>query len=208
MNSEYLTVAGGASAEIMITKSRFIGTIQPVETEEAAQSFIQSMKTKYRDATHNVWAYRLRSGQKRYSDDGEPQGTAGIPSLDVLEKENIEDVAVVVTRYFGGTLLGAGGLVRAYSQGVKAALDAAGIVRMCACSVYDLEMPYELYGKLAYLFPQVGAEALSSDFLDIVRLQIILEDSQSQKFLKAVQEQTSAQVVPVLARQCYAPMNP
>ena len=111
----YSTIKESASAEFVEKKSRFIGYIAPVKTAEDAAAFIAEIKRKHWDATHNVSAYLLKNGQKKYSDDGEPQGTAGMPMLDVLEKENLTDVCVVGTRYFGGILLGGGGLVRAYS---------------------------------------------------------------------------------------------
>ena len=118
----YRTIRTAASAEFVEKKSRFIGHICPVTTQEEANEFIRQKKSEYWDATHNVYAYVLREGQtRRYSDDGEPQGTAGIPTLDVLLKEDLTDCVVVVTRYFGGTLLGTGGLVRAYSHGSKIA---------------------------------------------------------------------------------------
>ena len=132
---EYKTIGARASDEFVEKKSRFIGHICPVTMQQEALDFIQSLKTKYWDATHNVYAYVLRDGQiRRYSDDGEPQGTAGIPTLDVLLKEGLTDCCVVVTRYFGGTLLGAGGLVRAYSHACKLAVDAGGVVTMALCT--------------------------------------------------------------------------
>ena len=124
---DYITLNQRAQDEFVERKSRFIGTATPVSTQEEAIAFIDEMRSKYWDATHNVYAYILRDGTKRYSDDGEPQGTAGVPVLDVLQKEGLTDLCVVVTRYFGGILLGAGGLVRAYSHGAKIAVDAAGI---------------------------------------------------------------------------------
>lgn len=113
---EYVTIYAPAEDEFVERKSRFIGAIAPVQTEEEAQAWIAQVRQQHRDATHNTYAYILRNGIKRYSDDGEPQGTAGVPMLDCIEKEGLVDVAVVVTRYFGGILLGAGGLVRAYSH--------------------------------------------------------------------------------------------
>ena len=123
--TEYKTIKEASSDEFIVKKSRFIGYVKPVKTQEEALEFINEIKTKHWDATHNVHAYCLREGGiRRFSDDGEPQGTAGIPSLDVLLKEEVVDCCVVVTRYFGGIMLGAGGLVRAYSHGAKIALDA------------------------------------------------------------------------------------
>ncbi|MDD4700042.1 MAG: YigZ family protein [Oscillospiraceae bacterium] len=149
---EYKTISRLASAEFVEHRSRFIGTIKPVMTEDEALQFINEQKQKYWDATHNVYAYVLRQGNvKRYSDDGEPHSTAGVPALDVLEKEGLTDCVVVITRYFGGVLLGTGGLVRAYSQGVKAALNAGGIVIMRECVTCTLECNYTQFGKLEAL---------------------------------------------------------
>ena len=133
MQQEYTTIYSPAEDEFVERKSRFIGHIAPVQTEEEAQAFIAQIRQQHRDATHNTYAYILRSGIKRYSDDGEPQGTAGVPMLECVEKEGLVDVAVVVTRYFGGILLGAGGLVRAYSHGAKIAVDAAQRKLMTTC---------------------------------------------------------------------------
>ena len=126
--AEYKTIKKRASDEFIEKKSRFIGYIAPVETEDEAIAFINEIRTKHRDATHNVYAYSLRAGQvKRASDDGEPQGTGGVPMLNVLNGNELVDVCCVVTRYFGGTLLGVGGLVRAYTEGAKIAVAAGGI---------------------------------------------------------------------------------
>jgi len=129
--NEYRTIKYEADDSFVERRSRFIGYAKPVTTNEEAVAFINEIKAKHWDATHNVYAYVLRDGQiRRYSDDGEPQGTAGIPVLDVLLKENLTDLVVVVTRYFGGVLLGAGGLVRAYSHGAKIAVVAAKMINM------------------------------------------------------------------------------
>ena len=127
---KYKTIYKEAEAEIIEKKSKFIATVRPVKTEEEAQSFIEEMRKKYWDATHNVFAYQIgeRNQIQRFSDDGEPSGTAGLPVLDVLKGEDVKDVAIVVTRYFGGTLLGTGGLVRAYGKAAKEGLLEAGII--------------------------------------------------------------------------------
>lgn len=168
---EYRTIRKASSDEFTEKKSRFIGHICPVTTQEEAQAFIQSLKSKYWDATHNVWAYVLRDGQtRRYSDDGEPQGTAGIPVLDVLLKENVVDCAVVVTRYFGGIMLGAGGLVRAYSHGSKIAVDAGGIVTMSLCDLLTVSTDYNFYGRLSSLIPEMGGIIENTEFTDVVKV--------------------------------------
>ena len=131
---EYKTVEFESKDEFVEKKSRFIGYVKPVKTQEEATNFINSIKSKHWDATHNVSAFVLRENNiQRSSDDGEPSGTAGVPTLDVLLKENLVDVCVVVTRYFGGTLLGAGGLIRAYSHSSKIAVEAGHIITMAPC---------------------------------------------------------------------------
>ncbi len=168
---EYLTVAAENSDEFTVKHSRFIGYIKPVKTQEEAVDFINSIKSKHWDAKHNVYAYILRDGQtRRYSDDGEPQGTAGIPVLDVLQKEGLTDCCVVVTRYFGGILLGGGGLVRAYSHAAKLAVDAAGVIKMSLCVRAECECDYGYYGKLASLIPECGGTVETSDFAENVKV--------------------------------------
>ncbi|MCL2508070.1 MAG: YigZ family protein [Oscillospiraceae bacterium] len=163
--TEYRTIAAPASAEFTEKRSRFIGHIKPVQTADEATAFINEVKSRHWDATHNVYAYVLREGQtRRYSDDGEPQGTAGIPALDVLLKEELTDCAVVVTRYFGGVMLGAGGLVRAYSKGSKLAADAGGIVTMGLCLIVKVMSDYAFYGRLATLVPEMGGVILDTEF--------------------------------------------
>ena len=147
----YLTIEKATKTEYVVKHSRFITTIAPVQTNEEAVAFVASVRSEYSDATHNVYAYVLREGQmKRYSDDGEPQGTAGMPVLDVLLKSGVTDCAVVVTRYFGGTLLGAGGLVRAYSKSAKMGVDAGIISVMTDCAICKITVSYDLYGKLSF----------------------------------------------------------
>ena len=179
----YRTIRKSAGDEFVEKKSRFIGHIAPVTTQEEALEFIQSLKTKYWDATHNVYAYVLRDGQtRRYSDDGEPQGTAGIPVLDVLLKENIVDCAVVVTRYFGGIMLGAGGLVRAYSHGSKIAVDAGGIVTMCLCDLLTVSCDYNFYGRLSSLIPEMGGIIENTEFTDSVRVDFRIDSKLTSLF--------------------------
>ncbi len=166
---EYRTIARAAVDEFTEKRSRFIGAIQPVTTEEEAQAFIRSRTKEMWDAKHNVYAYVLSGGSVcRFSDDGEPQGTAGIPTLDVLRKENLTDCAVVVTRYFGGILLGGGGLVRAYSHATKLAVDAAGIVRMCPCVQGHIVCDYAQYGWVPAVIAAVSGSVTDTQFADDV----------------------------------------
>ena len=158
MAKDYKTVLENASDEFVEKRSRFIGYCKPVKTEQEAIDFINEKRSEHWNATHNVYAYSLREGNiKRYSDDGEPSGTAGMPVLDVIVKNEIFDVVVVVTRYFGGVLLGTGGLVRAYSHGSKIALEAAKPVIMQNCLVCEARCAYNQYGKVSSLIIGVGA---------------------------------------------------
>lgn len=169
MTTEYRTIKEFNSDEYIVKRSRFIGYAKPVTTVDEANAFIAEIKSKHWDATHNVYAYILRDGGvKRYSDDGEPQGTAGVPVLDVLEKENVVDVAVVVTRYFGGILLGGGGLVRAYSHSAKIAIDSGKIITMALCLDLEIKCDYTFYGKLGAFLANEGAVVLDTQFTDEV----------------------------------------
>ncbi|MBQ7203557.1 MAG: YigZ family protein [Eubacterium sp.] len=168
---EYKTVEKAADDYFIEKKSRFIGYVKPVKTQDEAVSFINEIKSKHWDATHNVYAYVLRDNNiQRYSDDGEPGGTAGMPVLDVILKENVVDVCVVATRYFGGTLLGAGGLVRAYSHTSKIALEAGNIITMAECSVLETTVDYSFYDKLNNLLTSFGANIINTEYADLVKV--------------------------------------
>ena len=152
---EYRTVEREAQDEFIEKRSRFIGYIKPVTEKQEAIDFINEKKSLHWDATHNVYAYILRNDNtQRYSDDGEPQGTAGIPVLDVMKKEGLTDCVIVATRYFGGILLGGGGLVRAYSHTAKIAVDAGIPVTMRLCSILKVNCDYNFYGRLNSLVPE------------------------------------------------------
>ena len=145
----YKTIKTENSDEFVEKKSRFIGYAKPVVTEEEAIDFIKKIRSKHPDATHNVYAYKVRENNiQRYSEDGEPAGTAGIPTLDVIQKEGLTDICVVVTRYFGGTLLGAGGLVRAYTKGAKIGIDAAQVLEKYFCFEYSVNIDYTMLSKI------------------------------------------------------------
>ena len=162
---DHLTLDKYAFDEYIINRSRFIGYACPVASNEEAVAFIESIKEKHRDATHNVYAYAVRTPEySRYSDDGEPQGTAGMPVLDVIKKNGLTDCCIVVTRYFGGILLGAGGLVRAYSHSAGIAVNAAGIVRMGLCSVMVCVCDYSFYSTLIRLIPDNGGTVENTVF--------------------------------------------
>lgn len=175
---EYKTVEKEASDFFIEKKSKFIGYAKPVKTQEEAVEFISEIKSKHWDATHNVYAYVLRENNiQRYSDDGEPSGTAGVPVLDVMLKESLVDVCVVATRYFGGTLLGAGGLVRAYSHTSKIALEAAGIITMAQCSVMSAEVDYSFYDRLNILLSDFSAVILNTSFSDKVCVEFSVKEN-------------------------------
>lgn len=168
---EYKTIEFESKDEFVEKKSRFIGYVKPVKTQEEATNFINSIKSKHWDATHNVSAFVLRENNiQRSSDDGEPSGTAGVPTLDVLLKENLVDVCVVVTRYFGGTLLGAGGLIRAYSHSSKIAVEAGHIITMAPCKVLSVSVDYSFYDRLNILLCEFNANIENSEFTDNVTL--------------------------------------
>ena len=173
---EYKTIYEPAEDSFIERKSEFIGYIAPVTTNDEAVDFINQIKAKHRKARHNVYAYIIREGNiSRYSDDGEPQGTGGVPVLDVLQKEGLTDVCVVVTRYFGGILLGGGGLVRAYSHACKLAVDAARIMIMCQCSEITVTCDYSFYGKLTYAVPEFEVKIKSEDFADDVKMTMLVK---------------------------------
>ena len=189
--TEYQTIAKEASAEFVERHSRFIGYVKQVKTEEEAVSFINAIKSKNWNATHNVYAYSIREGQiKRYSDDGEPQGTAGIPTLNVIEKSNVTDTAVVVTRYFGGTLLGTGGLVRAYSHAVSITLEQAKIITMRTCLMAETICDYNQYGQLAALIPENNGVIDHTDFTDKVLIRFHISDEDMPAFRQKLADAT------------------
>lgn len=175
----YTTIKDRAEASFIEKKSEFIGYIAPVTTNDEAVAFINEVKSKHRKAKHNVYAYILREGNtSRYSDDGEPQGTAGIPVLDVLKKRGLTDVCCVVTRYFGGILLGGGGLVRAYSHAVSIAIDSATIMDMCSSYEVSFVTDYTLYGRVSYILPEFGVKLLDTIFEDNVTTKLLVRVEQ------------------------------
>lgn len=175
---EYKTVEKAAVAEFTEKKSRFIGYVCPVKTAEEAQNFITEVRSKNREATHNVPAYVLRENNiQRCSDDGEPSGTAGVPVLDVILKNEVKDVCVVVTRYFGGVLLGAGGLVRAYSHGSKIALEAGGIITLAPCAVLQVEADYSFYERIRVMLEDNSANIEDCIFSDNVKIIFSIRDT-------------------------------
>ena len=204
MNTDYKTVKIESSDEFTEKRSRFIGYVKPVKTEAEATEFINSIRSKHWDARHNVYAYSLREGNiKRYSDDGEPSGTAGMPVLDVITKNEIYDVCVVVTRYFGGVLLGTGGLVRAYSQGSKIALEAGQVVLMQNCLVCSLTCSYNQYGKISSLIPDNGGVIDDSVFETDVKLKFHINPDGLPALNKKLADLTSGEVQAIFDSEQY-----
>lgn len=191
---EYLVPTGFGENEFIEKKSRFIGRVWPVETEEEALEKIQAMKKQHYDATHNCWAYVIRDGAMRFSDDGEPGGTAGNPMMQVLQREQLYNVVCVVTRYFGGVLLGAGGLVRAYTKGAKIAIDAAGKSMKRVWSVLYVPCPYTFYERVKLEVAAHEGIIRDTQFGAEVELEILMAEGRTQEFLTALTDLTSGSV--------------
>lgn len=190
----YKTIYDKAQASFIEKKSEFIGYIAPVKTNDEAVEFINSVRAMNRKANHNVYAYILQDNNiVRYSDDSEPQGTAGVPVLDVLQKEGLTDVCVVVTRYFGGILLGGGGLVRAYSHACKIAVDSAKIMLMCNCFELTIKTDYNLYGKINYILPDFEVKITSTEFTDDVTIKLLVKSEFVDLLEKEITEITNGQ---------------
>ena len=194
--SSYRVLLEGGEGEIVEKKSRFIATVRPVETEEEAIAFIEEMKKKYWDARHNCSAFVIgsRAELTRCSDDGEPSGTAGRPMLEVLLGDGVRNIAVVVTRYFGGVLLGTGGLVRAYTQAVKEGLENSLIGTMCHGVEVELKTDYNGIGKILYILGQHGISAYESDYGADVALKIRFRSELADGLQKELVEATSGRI--------------
>ncbi len=184
----YMTVRDSAEAEYVDRRSRFIAAIRPVTGEEEAQEFIAERKKQHWDARHNCYAYVLRCGISRFSDDGEPQGTAGVPMLETIQKRGLTDCVVVVTRYFGGILLGTGGLVRAYSQSTSMAIDAACVGECRPCAIGNITCDYAQYGRVAPLVSEFGGRVTDTAFTEDVTLSVLLPSDAVDAFAKELTE--------------------
>ena len=191
---EYLVPTGCGEDEFIEKKSRFIGRLWPVETEEEALAKIQEMKKQHYDATQNCWAYIIRDGAVRFSDDGEPGGTAGMPMLQVLQREGLFNVVCVVTRYFGGILLGAGGLVRAYTKGAKIAVDAAGKSMKRVWTVLYLPCPYNWYERVRLETESCGGIIRNTEFGAEVELELLFPEARAPEFLEKLTDMTAGTV--------------
>ena len=177
---EYRTISGRCEARFIEKKSEFIGYLAPVSSEEEAVSFVNEIRGMHRKATHNCYAYILRENSiARHSDDGEPSGTAGVPIYEVLRKEGLTDIVCVVTRYFGGIVLGAGGLVRAYTRGAKDAVDIADIKIMAISENIKISLDYALYGRLPQIFAEFDVRVCKEEFGEGVEISLCVREEQS-----------------------------
>lgn len=205
MLSEYKITYEGGEDEIIEKKSRFIATVVPAESEEEALAFIETMRKKYWNATHNCFAYVIGANNElqRCSDDGEPNGTAGKPMLDVLLGEGIHNTVVVVTRYFGGTLLGTGGLVRAYSSATQAGLSASKIITKIKGFKLTVKTDYNGLGKIQYILGQRGIKILNSTYTDTVQLEILLPGAEVPLIKNEITEATNGRAIQQTDKECW-----
>lgn len=191
---EYLIPTKDAEAELVEKKSRFIAHIFVTETEEEALFYLKEMRDKYWDARHNVYAYIIKDGPTRYSDDGEPGGTAGMPVLEVLQHEKVYNVCCVVTRYFGGTLLGTGGLVRAYSKSAKLGLEAAGISQKRVWERVRIPCPYPMFEQVKKEITNLGGMVQDTEFGSDVQITAIFPEAQTEAFMLRLTDLSSGRV--------------
>jgi len=196
VNTAYKTLRRSSSDEFIVNKSRFIGYAAPCQTEEEALAFLQSIRIKHKDATHNCYAYVIgqNMGIMRYSDDGEPGGTAGMPIMEVIKAQGIVNCCVVVTRYFGGVLLGAGGLVRAYTQGCVIGLKAAQVVVMEPSCRYLCEVEYSQWDKVQHTMKSLPVQLVSSEFTTAVTFSILVREKDADDVLRELKQITDARM--------------
>ncbi len=189
--SEYFIPAGAGEAEFVEKRSSFLGHVRYVETEDEAKAFVTEMKKKFYDARHNCWCYIIKDGAVRYSDDGEPQGTAGIPMLEVLKREGVTNVVCVVTRYFGGVLLGTGGLLRAYTKSAKDALDAAGICVVRRWVKAEIACSYAMLERLKTECTAIGGVVADIEYSADVCLKLLLPEDKTDAFSQRTADVTA-----------------
>lgn len=205
MSASYKTLRYASSDEFIVNKSRFIGYAAPVQTEEAALAFLQSIRQKHKDATHNCYAYVIgpNAGIMRYSDDGEPGGTAGLPMMEVIKAQGVVNCCVVVTRYFGGVLLGAGGLVRAYTQGCVVGLKAAQVVTMEPSQRYICEVSYPLWDKVQHAMKSLPVQVVGSEFTTAVTFTILVREADADAVLSDLTRVTDGRFESLLEDESY-----
>lgn len=200
MSENRLVPAGSGESEYTEKRSTFLGHLRRVETEDEARAFIAEIKKQYHDSRHNCWCY-ICGGAERYSDDGEPQGTAGIPMLEVFRKEGVSSVVCVVTRYFGGILLGAGGLLRAYTKAASDALTDAGIEELVPRSILRVACPYSMADRIRVETQNLGAEIASADYGADVCFSVITRAENAQSYISRIFDMTSGTVLPEVTEQ-------
>ena len=203
MTEAYLTPAGEGSSEYVEKKSRFLGRVFAVSSEDEARALLEAVKKEHYDARHNCWCYILKSGQKRYSDDAEPQGTAGQPMLNVFEREGVVDVLCIVTRYFGGILLGAGGLCRAYTKAAKDALDAAGISKMQPWVRQQITVSYALFERAKLLIAAQEGTVEDAQYGADILITYRIPEGADERLQTALREASSGSVVPSLLEEIF-----
>ena len=202
--TEYYIPTAESEAELVEKRSRFLGQVFPVESEAAARACIEAVRKRHYDARHHCWCYRLREGgAERYSDDGEPQGTAGQPMLNVFQREEVTNVCCVVTRYFGGILLGAGGLVRAYTQAAKLALDAAGISVVRRWVEAAVPCPYALFDRVRQEVEGCGGALGETEYAAEVTVHALLPEGRVEEFCRRITELTSGTVKAALLGETF-----
>jgi len=209
LEKEYKTVLNHVVYEIEEKKSRFIASVRPVSTEEEAGEFIEELKSKYWDATHNVYAYYIGGKNiiQKFSDDGEPSGTAGLPVLEVIKRMGLRDVAVVVTRYFGGTLLGAAGLIRAYSKSASMGIEAAQIVTKKLCTQVNIILEYTLFGKVQNILISKGFTIKDVIYEQDVEIIVFVPKDEVDAFIDMINEATNARVIVQKGDSCYITLD-
>lgn len=200
---DYLVPRGVGQAEYIEKKSRFLGGVYPVTSEQEAKEILERVRRQHYDARHNCWCYILKSGQKRYSDDGEPQGTAGQPMLNVFEREGVVAVLCIVTRYFGGILLGAGGLCRAYTKAAKDALDAAGISKMQPWVRQQITVPYALFERAKLLIAAQEGTVEDAQYGADILITYRIPEGADERLRTALREASSGSVVPSLLEEIF-----
>ena len=209
MTEQFITVRHRASDEFVINRSRFIGYACPCSTEEEALSFLQEIREIHRDATHHCYAYiiGMNSGIMRYSDDGEPGGTAGLPIMEVMRAEQVVNCCVVVVRYFGGTLLGTGGLVRSYTQGCKIALGAAEVVRMEHTLHYLCEVPYSCWDSVLHSAESLPIHISSPDYAASITFTVDVRSADSEQMLEKLAAITSRKLEAIPSGETFEPWS-
>jgi uncharacterized YigZ family protein len=209
MEKEYRTVLSEAAVEIEEKKSRFIASVKPVSTEEEAFEFINLLKSKYWNATHNVYAYYINGDipAQKFSDDGEPSGTAGMPVLETIKRFDVQNLVIVVTRYFGGIKLGAAGLVRAYGRSAALGIEAAKVIKKVLCTEVRAILEYALWGRVQNMLQRKGYPVRNVSYEQDIDISIFVPVEQLSDFLSMIKEETNGRVIIELGERTYVSMN-